>query len=401
METIVYTRRHLANNPVDKYNSLSERYPPQFTEVEFWTNGHTTHLLMSTPTTTAASTKSSSKTTTTTTPSATSIPSTTRSAPPPGATKRLRIIPEKNSTHVARNSLIAGSLAGITSTLVCYPFDVLRTKMQSAALESPQQARPAGPLQVLRHTLHNGGVRALYTGLTMPLTAQAVYKGTVFMVNSVTSSCLLEWKTQERRKLGDFESPVRLTHADTFWCGMAGGAVNAALFVTPVEFIRNQLIVQHTLKARGVALERTLQGPLDVLRQNGLGGLWRGLGMTVARDSLGCGCFFLAMRYTQEQLSTPERPSSSLGVSVLSGAMAGLAYWVAALPLDTVKTWIQNGSAPNASEAIRDSLTRHGYMGTARQLCSGWQMAIGRGAPAAAITVVTYDWANRYLQTVP
>eukprot|EP00541_Cyclophora_tenuis_P004079 CAMPEP_0116558220 /NCGR_PEP_ID=MMETSP0397-20121206/9693_1 /TAXON_ID=216820 /ORGANISM="Cyclophora tenuis, Strain ECT3854" /LENGTH=267 /DNA_ID=CAMNT_0004083801 /DNA_START=95 /DNA_END=898 /DNA_ORIENTATION=- len=264
--------------------------------------------------------------------------------------------------------------------------------MQGAALEAG--TTPKSPLQLLRHTLANGGVRALYTGLSMPLTAQAVYKGTVFTVNNVTKSLLLDWKTQERRKVGDLDSKPKLTMMDSFLCGMVGGGVNAALFVTPVEYIRNQLIVQHTQKARGILLERTLQGPLDVLKHAGVGGLWRGVGMSVARDSLGCGMFFVAMRIGQEAM-TPSSPDGD--EKHPAGAMAGLAYWVGALPLDTIKTWVQNGSANNAGEAIRNSMARHGFRGTLRQLCTGWQMAFGRGAPSAAITVATYEWTYRSL----
>lgn len=63
--------------------------------------------------------------------------------------------------------------------------------MQSSAMESTISTASSsastasattshkGPLQVVSHTLKNGGVQALYTGLALPLAAQAVYKATV------------------------------------------------------------------------------------------------------------------------------------------------------------------------------------------------------------------------------
>jgi hypothetical protein len=67
---------------------------------------------------------------------------------------------------VARNSLLAGSISGIASTVVMYPMDVIRTKMQ----------RDGGrPLSVLRQTIQHGGLRAIYTEMTIPLAAQAIY----------------------------------------------------------------------------------------------------------------------------------------------------------------------------------------------------------------------------------
>lgn len=80
----------------------------------------------------------------------------------------------------------------LTSHIFCsHPFDVIRTKMQSSAMESTISTASSsasataststnnGPLQVVSHTLKNGGIRALYTGLALPLAAQAVYKATV------------------------------------------------------------------------------------------------------------------------------------------------------------------------------------------------------------------------------
>jgi len=157
------------------------------------------------------------------------------------------------------NSLLAGSVAGISSTIACHPFDVLRVKMQSSAPVAMSAAASAGSattatatatraiglVETVRNMLYyGGGIRAFYTGLAMPLVAQAVYKGTIFTVNNVTESYIRAWKTRESHNAGGFESPYKLTLADRFLSGFMGGAVNAALFCTPVEFVRNQQIAQ-------------------------------------------------------------------------------------------------------------------------------------------------------------
>lgn len=246
-----------------------------------------------------------------------------------------------------RNSIIAGSLAGIATSTAFYPFELLRTKMQGAAAHetsasvasSSSQAKPRTlaavsathrtPVQVFFHTLQHGGIRALYTGLALPLTAQAVYKATVFSVNKVTTQALTDFKTQERRSVGD-DTPITLSQMDRFWCGFLGGAINAALFVTPVEFVRNQLISQHTRKAHGIVSQQHFAGPRDVIRHTiatqGVMGLWKGAGMAVTRDSLGCGCFFFTFHYLSQRL--PQDQASS---TLIAGAASGLAFWVTAL----------------------------------------------------------------------
>lgn len=313
-----------------------------------------------------------------------------------------------SSSTLIRNSLMAGSVAGMASTMACHPFDVLRVKMQSTALASTH----LGLSGTVRHTVQFGGFRALYTGLTLPLAAQAIYKGTVFTVNNITEQAIKEWKTQENYKLGNF-TPYKLTLFDRFLSGFMGGAVNAALFVTPVEFVRNQQIAQangnnnSTLKTSSFSSRystRTLQGPLSVVRatlqSDGPAGLWRGMASTILRDSLGCGCFFAVMAYSQQLLSAQQEVESggppSKSVLITSGAAAGVAFWVFGLPLDTMKTWIQNGSARNLRHAWEMS-QRDGFLRSIVSLNRGWQVAYGRGAPSAAITVTTYSLVYTFL----
>lgn len=318
--------------------------------------------------------------------------------------------------NVVRNSLLAGSVAGVASTIAVHPFDVLRVKMQSSAPATMASAntRAVGLVGTLRNTLHyGGGMRALYTGLAMPLAAQAIYKGTIFTVNNMTESYIKDWKSRN----GRFETSPRLTLTDRFISGFIGGAVNAALFCTPVEFVRNQQIAQiekskstfdatndsKKPKSNGGMFHKN--GPIAVIRRTiqsgGFGALWRGTISTILRDSVGCGFFFVAMAYSQEKLTPADsdRPPQT-AVVILSGALAGVSFWLWALPIDTMKTWIQNGTARNLSDAVHMS-QRDGFAKSIPSLFRGWQVAYSRGAPSAAITVLSYSFAFQYLQDVP
>jgi hypothetical protein len=77
--------------------------------------------------------------------------------------------------------------------------------------------------------------------------------------------------------------------------------------------------------------------------------------------------------------------------------VAGVAYWLWALPVDTVKTWIQNGTASSLTHALQLS-QQHGFVQSLPSLFRGWQVAYSRGAPSAAITVLTYSLVSRHLQ---
>jgi hypothetical protein len=411
MQTTHCYRRPLkqGGTTFDAYDSLAEKYPTKFPTVEYWTNGTSTHLQI------MSSNSSSSPTTTTTTTQRrlTMMRRTTttrKGGIPPSSTQ------QQQDPHVVRNSLLAGTVAGICSTALMYPAEVLRTKMQAAAAHhqpASHHAHSTRPFQVLLHTLEHGGIRALYTGLSLPLKAQAVYKATVFTVNNCTMQGLLEWKKNEMLKVGKYhpEEPPTLSLLDRFVCGAVGGAVNGALFVTPVEYVRNTLIAQDTRLAAAKSAGKTLasnevvyRGPRHVLQHTiatqGWSKLYTGIGMTVARDSWGCGVFFVTFKVVSDLLTGDDdhRSKHPTVGKLAAGAAAGLGYWVAALPLDTLKTWVQNGTAESASKVLRELVHENGILGTFQRLTRAWKIAFGRGMPAAAVTMTSYEYTYKHFQ---
>jgi len=324
--------------------------------------------------------------------------------------------------NVALKSVLAGSLSGLVSTALFHPFDVLRTKMQtSTSLMSSKASatvlttasrdsamtpgnRLAGPWSIFTYTMKNGGVRALYTGIKPVLIAQAGYKATVFTVNNLAINMLVEWKTQEQYKVGIFQ-PYELSSFDTFLCGAIGGAVNAAALVAPVEFVRNQQISHHSRisSVKGmtsITFTSSMKGPMDILKStvriHGIQRLWHGTGVTVLRDSLGCGAFFALFEMSKERIAPTFGGRESSGTILASGALAGLGYWAFALPLDTLKTLVQTGAANSAREIILSSVERDGLLRTVQGVFRGWQLAFGRGAPAAAVTLTVYTAAYKF-----
>jgi solute carrier family 25 carnitine/acylcarnitine transporter 20/29 len=198
---------------------------------------------------------------------------------------------------------------------------------------------------------------------------------------------------------------------DRFYSGCVGGAVNAALFVTPVEFVRNQLILQTHQPPPPPHHHRPSSRTLrDVVRYQvqhggGIRSLWRGVGWTVARDAIGCGAFFYTVHYLQESLAQDPRTRTALSPSVrtiISGAIAGVAFWVVALPLDTIKTWVQSADPRLNENVARTELANiyqtSGSWGVVQRLLRGWQVAYTRAMPAAALTMITYNSVYQFLE---
>ena len=79
--------------------------------------------------------------------------------------------------------------------------------------------------------------------------------------------------------------------------------------------------------------------------------------------------------------------------------MAGFGYWFASLPLDSLKTLVQTGKSTSALETVKYLIERDGVYGGISQLYRGWQLAFGRGSPAAAVTLTTYSAVYSFCTT--
>lgn len=293
---------------------------------------------------------------------------------------------DNKNNNLLYKSLLSGSCAGITSCLLLHPMDVLRTKMQTTSHGNHSKSISSTRYLVstIQKSFEYGGYRSFYIGLSLPLSAQALYKGTIFTIHNFSKQYLFTSSNN---------SNVLTT---TFISGAVAGAINGGIFVTPVEYVRNQLIAQQHSQLVALSssssnpVKQVITGPMQVIKntiRKSPIGLYRGVLVTIIRDGLGCGCFFTANEYIlhAHEQNNPNNTSIDIVTRVVAGSMAGIAYWAIALPFDTIKTQIQTGEMKSISHFFRK-------LSSVKQLYSGWQVAFGRGAPAAAITIGVYDF---------
>lgn len=180
-----------------------------------------------------------------------------------------------------------------------------------------------------------------------------------------------------------------------------------ALVVTPVELVRNRLVVS----------QGAYSGPRDCVgqawRRGGFRGLWIGLLPTLCRDGPGVGAWFLAFAAGKDGLLAWKKSAKGLrgggresgeeklgvGGLLLAGSGAGVAFWTVALPFDTVKSVMQvagvgrEGRREGMGQVI-ERLVREGGL---RRLFRGWQGAFGRAVPGSAATLATFDVVKDWL----
>jgi solute carrier family 25 carnitine/acylcarnitine transporter 20/29 len=288
------------------------------------------------------------------------------------------------------NPLIAGSAAGMASTLVAHPMDTIRTRLQTSS-------RFSGAIDCMRQTVANEGFRALYKGMAFPLGAQAVYKSVMFSAY-----------TYGQKLLRGGDASRQLSIAEMALCGSFAGGLNT-LVVTPVELVRNRLMVQYAATgtpaaaagvagAASAAAVTAYRGPMDAVRTivatGGIASLWRGLSVTLMRDIPGVAGFYGANELAKKHLAAASDALSPGVRNIIAGAAGGIGFWTLALPLDTIKSRVQtNTTGASPAVIVRDLLREAGVAGLYR----GWSVAFTRGIPGAATVFYTFDTVNRWL----
>lgn len=199
---------------------------------------------------------------------------------------------ETNSQRFA-----AGAAAGITATLLCFPLDVLRTR-----LLAPQGSRYGGPLRTLSGIFKHEGRAALYAGVLPAVIAMAPAGAVFYGVYDVLKQRYLaehmpEGATGDAGGVASGDLPA----AYTLMYGAAAGAASEVV-VYPLEVIRRrmQLISMQRgaaaatgslMRAQAVvmaasataespaalAVQRLVYATTSIMKVQGVAGLYSGL----------------------------------------------------------------------------------------------------------------------------
>jgi hypothetical protein len=268
--------------------------------------------------------------------------------------------------------VIGGATGGVISTLIIHPLDVVRTKVQTSNAKQYTNA-----LDCVNKTYHADGVKGFYRGMAAPLLAQGLYKAVIFSSQG--------WAI--RTLNGNQQQPKRIPIYKICIAGSFSGIVNA-MVVTPVELIRNRLIVHSHYRNPMHCLTETI-------KNEGVFTLFKGFQSCALRDGPGVGAWFGAFEVAKRTISglgiAKESDTSTI---LVSGACGGCAFWLVALPMDTVKSIIQTSNHVSLTNVVSDILRSRGIKGFYR----GLDVAIARGIPAAAIVFLVNQRVTRYLK---
>ncbi|KAH8925762.1 mitochondrial carrier [Atractiella rhizophila] len=263
-----------------------------------------------------------------------------------------------------RTSIAAGS-ASIVTTLVGFPLDSIKSRLQVKTYEG-------GVLGCVKSTFREEGFRGFFRGLLSPLITISVVRTTSFTIYTETK------KTLHEKDLFNKD-----TVSGRAISGFLGGATSGALISAgscPFELtkIRAQLSY-HIAASRGIPYrpEGTLASARDIIARGGYRGLYAGMVLHSFRDCFGTGIYFAfydSIRHSKTVKRTINEPLQPF----LCGSLCGVMSWIIVYPLDLVKTRYQRARLEGDYDKKAWGIWKEISSGGIRRMYTGLGISVAR-----------------------
>ncbi|KAL1922754.1 uncharacterized protein VTP21DRAFT_9130 [Calcarisporiella thermophila] len=279
------------------------------------------------------------------------------------------------------NGFMAGVASGITKLIVGHPFDTIKVRLQTSGVS---EGRFKGPLHCLVTTVRKEGFFAVYKGATPPLVGWMFMDS--LMLGSLHNYRLLLQGGDPTHKLSIFEHGL---------AGLGAGCT-VSFIAAPIEQVKARLQVQYD------ASTKQYNGPIDCARQlirnNGIKGLWKGLSATLLFRS-----WFFVYWSSYEVMVRGMRSHTQFSeplINFLAGGMAANFFWLGSFPADVVKNRIMTQPDtrplryPSIVACAREVKRMEGFRGFYR----GFLPCILRAFPTNASAILMFESVMRLLK---
>jgi solute carrier family 25 citrate transporter 1 len=192
---------------------------------------------------------------------------------------------------------------------------------------------------------------------------------------------------------------------------LAAGVTEAVMVVTPMEVIKIRLQAQHHSMADPLDIPKyrnAAHALYTVLKEEGVGALYRGISLTALRQGTNQAVNFTAytefkqllQKWQPQYADTPIPSYQTTIIGLVSGAMGPLSN----APIDTIKTRLQKTPAQAGETAMsritaiaRDMFKQEGF----HAFYKGITPRIMRVAPGQAVTFTVYEFLKEKLENRP
>jgi solute carrier family 25 aspartate/glutamate transporter 12/13 len=212
-----------------------------------------------------------------------------------------------------------GSVAGAVGATVVYPIDLVKTRMQNQRSAEVGQLLYKNSMDCFRKVIKNEGMKGLYSGLGPQLVGVAPEKAIKLTMNDLVRGIL----TNDQGQIALW--------AEIFAGCVAGGS--QVIFTNPLEIVKIRLQVQGENGGVG------RKGAVQIVKELGLLGLYKGASACLLRDIPFSGIYFSVYAHTKKDFfgESPDK-KLSMGELLMAGAIAGMPAAYLTTPADVIKT---------------------------------------------------------------
>lgn len=238
---------------------------------------------------------------------------------------------------------LGGLAAGIVGTVLGFPLDLVKTRMQTGAASG-------GMISATRHIVKTEGLRSLYKGITPPLISLSIVNTASFTSYSYF-----------RRMIGGQNG----WDAKNAWAAMLGAPL-FGLITTPEGFLKTQLQMDNVQTLQAKRYRGALHCATVLVKEHGPSVLYTGHVVNTIREGAFVGCYFYIYEGFREAFFNIF--GNSPFAVPMAGGLAGASSWFFSLPLDCIRAGVQGRDLtdPVKKGAIRvfqDLLKTRGVLG--------------------------------------
>ncbi|XP_076641006.1 mitochondrial ornithine transporter 1 [Halictus rubicundus] len=286
---------------------------------------------------------------------------------------------------------VAGSLGGIALVYVGQPLDTVKVKMQTFP------SMYSGMVNCIIKTLKTDGIiRGLYAGTIPAVVANVAENSVLFAAyggcQKVLSNILGVSKVEDM-------TPIENACAGFF------AAFFSSLTLCPTELIKCKLQAMREVEKSMDKLTTSARKHISawgltnqIIKEQGIRGLFNGLSSTIVREMPGYFFFFGGYEITRELLAKPNESRNDIGweKTMVAGAVGGTILWLVIFPADVVKSRIQVKSLQEpALKVMGDIIRNEGFT----SLYNGLKPCLIRTIPATATLFVTYEYTKKLMDS--
>ncbi|GLI72188.1 carrier protein ymc1 [Penicillium ochrochloron] len=234
----------------------------------------------------------------------------------------------------------------------------------------------------------------------------AFYKGTLTPLIGIGACVSVQFGAfhQARRKLEELNkkkyADSALSYGQYWLAGSFAGVTNSVLS-GPIEHVRIRL------QAQPHGAGRLYSGPIDCVQKlaaqgGALRGLYRGQAVTVLREAMAYGTWFMAFEYMMNmdaKRNNLKREDISAVKVATYGGLAGEALWLSSYPFDVVKSKMQTDGfgATQQFASMRDCFKKTYAVEGLGGFWKGIGPTLLRAMPVSAGTFVVVELAMKAL----